>query len=262
MLTNGPDPISQMVEIISLLAPFLGDRGPPSTQSRSNTTVHHRSHGKCHPNYCQYSSRPQFSVLIVAIFKKRLGCNLTLIYASFPGYTRGLAGPMSISVMLVVLILLLFTTSYRRVFAVLFPAAAATPGPPASSVSHIQATFLSPKHSKWRAQGAHPQHPHSHSLVYDHCLSLNFLYHSLFRHFFSHLGNMRIILSLYVCFGLVAQVLSQELVSYWYEWIAKHGVAPYNSQGSAYQVYRNVKSFGAKGTSFRLLYSEDVTDFT
>jgi hypothetical protein len=121
MLTNGPDPISQMVEIISLLAPFLGDRGPPSAQSRSNATVHHRSYGKCHPNYCQYSSRPQFSVLIVAIFKKRLGCNPTLIYASFPGYTRGLAGPMSISVMLVVLILLLFTTSYRRVFAALVP---------------------------------------------------------------------------------------------------------------------------------------------
>jgi glucan 1,3-beta-glucosidase len=64
---------------------------------------------------------------------------------------------------------------------------------------------------------------------------------------------MRIILSLYVCFGLVAQVLSQNLVSYWYEWIAKQGVAPYNSQGSAYQVYRNVKTFGAKGSFFQLL---------
>ncbi|KAH6665999.1 pectate lyase superfamily protein-domain-containing protein [Halenospora varia] len=44
--------------------------------------------------------------------------------------------------------------------------------------------------------------------------------------------------------GFASQVLGQ---SYWYETISKQGKAPYNPQGSAYQVYRNVKDFGAKG---------------
>jgi glucan 1,3-beta-glucosidase len=46
------------------------------------------------------------------------------------------------------------------------------------------------------------------------------------------------------CLGLVSQASSQ---SYWYETIAHQGVSPYNPQGSAYQVFRNVKTFGAKG---------------
>lgn len=73
---------------------------------------------------------------------------------------------------------------------------------------------------------------------------------------------MRLAVSLTICLALVTQVLAQtELVSFWYEWIAKQGVAPYNPQGSAYQVYRNVKSFGAKGLACLLTYAEVVTDF-
>lgn len=49
---------------------------------------------------------------------------------------------------------------------------------------------------------------------------------------------------LLVCLGLVAQTFGQ---AYWYETISKQGKAPYNAQGAAYQVYRNVKDFGAKG---------------
>jgi len=55
---------------------------------------------------------------------------------------------------------------------------------------------------------------------------------------------MKFTLSLTLCLGLVAEVLGQ---SYWYETITKQGVAPFNPQGSAYQVFRNVKTFGAKG---------------
>lgn len=55
---------------------------------------------------------------------------------------------------------------------------------------------------------------------------------------------MKFAFSLIICFGLVAEVLGQ---SYWYESITHRGVAPYNPQGAAYQVFRNVKSYGAKG---------------
>lgn len=55
---------------------------------------------------------------------------------------------------------------------------------------------------------------------------------------------MKFTLSLSICLCLVADVLAQ---SYWYEWITHQGVAPYNSQGSAYQVYRDVTKFGAVG---------------
>lgn len=55
---------------------------------------------------------------------------------------------------------------------------------------------------------------------------------------------MKVVFSFALCLAFAAEVLAQ---SYWYEWIAHNGVAPYNSQGSAYQVYRNVKTFGAKG---------------
>jgi glucan 1,3-beta-glucosidase len=56
---------------------------------------------------------------------------------------------------------------------------------------------------------------------------------------------MKLAFSYLIFIGLAAEVLGQ---SYWYEWIAHRGVAPYNSQGTAYQVYRNVKDFGAKGS--------------
>ena len=55
---------------------------------------------------------------------------------------------------------------------------------------------------------------------------------------------MKLQLGLTAYLGLVSQVLAQ---TYWYESITHQGVAPYNPQGSAYQVFRNVKSFGAKG---------------
>ncbi|KAF4624064.1 hypothetical protein G7Y89_g14110 [Cudoniella acicularis] len=55
---------------------------------------------------------------------------------------------------------------------------------------------------------------------------------------------MKFILQLPLYLGLVTQAFAQ---SYWYETINHQGVAPYNPQGSAYQVFRNVKSFGAKG---------------
>jgi glucan 1,3-beta-glucosidase len=58
---------------------------------------------------------------------------------------------------------------------------------------------------------------------------------------------------------LISQVvLAQELSTFWYEYIVKQGVGPYNPQGSAYQVYRNVKSFGAKGISFLLRHGGKV----
>jgi glucan 1,3-beta-glucosidase len=46
--------------------------------------------------------------------------------------------------------------------------------------------------------------------------------------------------------------------SYWYENIARQGIAPFAPSG--YTVYRNVKDFGAKGTlpSFILSYSADI----
>jgi hypothetical protein len=68
---------------------------------------------------------------------------------------------------------------------------------------------------------------------------------------------MRFASSLSICLALVTGVLSQELTTFWYESIAKQGKAPYNSQGSAYQVYRNVKDFGAKGRINPRYYDED-----
>jgi glucan 1,3-beta-glucosidase len=64
---------------------------------------------------------------------------------------------------------------------------------------------------------------------------------------------MKLSLGISVCLGLVAQVFAQ---SYWYETIDHQGVAPYNSQGTAYQVFRNVKDFGAKGTSKPLCFDK------
>jgi glucan 1,3-beta-glucosidase len=61
---------------------------------------------------------------------------------------------------------------------------------------------------------------------------------------------MKFVLSLALCLAFVVEVFGQ---SYWYETITKRGVAPYNSQGSAYQVFRNVKSFGAKGRPIQIL---------
>ena len=55
---------------------------------------------------------------------------------------------------------------------------------------------------------------------------------------------MKFSLVLSTCLSLVADTFAQ---TYWYETISHQGVAPYNPQGTAYQVYRNVKSFGAKG---------------
>lgn len=75
-------------------------------------------------------------------------------------------------------------------------------------------------------------------------LSLNFLFPVPLL---THVTKMRLALSLSLCLVLITQVLSQELTTFWYEYIAKQGVAPYNAQGSPYQVYRNVKDFGAKG---------------
>ena len=51
---------------------------------------------------------------------------------------------------------------------------------------------------------------------------------------------------LFSSFALFSQTFAQ---SYWYESITHQGVSPYNSQGSAYQVFRNVKDFGATGMS-------------
>ena len=61
---------------------------------------------------------------------------------------------------------------------------------------------------------------------------------------------MKLSLGVSVSLSLVAQVFAQ---TYWYESIAHQGVAPYNPQGSGYQVFRNVKSFGARGISNRLV---------
>ncbi|KAG4434297.1 hypothetical protein IFR05_010210 [Cadophora sp. M221] len=59
---------------------------------------------------------------------------------------------------------------------------------------------------------------------------------------------MKIYVSFLLCFGLVAEVLgAHDGKSFWLEWITKRGVAPYNPQGTAYPVYRNVKNYGAKG---------------
>jgi len=72
-------------------------------------------------------------------------------------------------------------------------------------------------------------------------LSLNFILNYFYF-------KMKIYLSLLLCFGLVAEVLgAHDGKSFWLEWITKRGVAPYNPQGTAYPVYRNVKSYGAKG---------------
>jgi glucan 1,3-beta-glucosidase len=68
---------------------------------------------------------------------------------------------------------------------------------------------------------------------------------------------MKFALLLSICLGLVAEVVAQ---SYWYEWIAHRGLAPYNAQGSAYQVYRNVKTFGAKGM-LPPLDTEGIADY-
>ena len=61
---------------------------------------------------------------------------------------------------------------------------------------------------------------------------------------------MKLSLGVSVSLSLVAQVFAQ---TYWYESIAHQGVAPYNPQGAGYQVFRNVKSFGARGISNRLV---------
>ncbi|XMA20679.1 hypothetical protein WAI453_013470 [Rhynchosporium graminicola] len=59
---------------------------------------------------------------------------------------------------------------------------------------------------------------------------------------------MKLYVSLLLCFGLVAEVLGvHDGKSFWLEWIAKRGVAPFNPDGAAYPVYRNVMSYGAKG---------------
>ncbi|KAI9739910.1 MAG: hypothetical protein M1818_004966 [Claussenomyces sp. TS43310] len=55
---------------------------------------------------------------------------------------------------------------------------------------------------------------------------------------------MKLSLFLSACLGLVAQTLAQD---YWYETITHQGYAPYNADPSTYNVYRNVKDFGAKG---------------
>lgn len=55
--------------------------------------------------------------------------------------------------------------------------------------------------------------------------------------------------SLSLFLGLATQTFAQ---SYWLENIAHQGVAPFNAQGAGYQVFRNVKNFGAVGkSSFR-----------
>ncbi|CZT47870.1 probable beta-1,3 exoglucanase precursor [Rhynchosporium secalis] len=59
---------------------------------------------------------------------------------------------------------------------------------------------------------------------------------------------MKFYVSLLLYFGLVAEVLGvHDGKSFWLEWIAKRGVAPFNPDGAAYPVYRNVMSYGAKG---------------
>ena len=57
----------------------------------------------------------------------------------------------------------------------------------------------------------------------------------------------------WVALAFVTQVFGQ---AYWYESLAKQGVAPYNPQGSAYKVFRNVKDFGAKGLNSLLILYE------
>jgi hypothetical protein len=46
------------------------------------------------------------------------------------------------------------------------------------------------------------------------------------------------------CLALVSQVIGQ---GYFLENIKHQGIAPYNPGGAGYQVFRNVKDFGAKG---------------
>lgn len=58
---------------------------------------------------------------------------------------------------------------------------------------------------------------------------------------------MKFLLSFLFCFGLVAEGLAHDGKSYWYEWIAHRGLAPYSKEGAAYPVYRNVMTYGAKG---------------
>ncbi|CAL3973290.1 unnamed protein product [Diplocarpon coronariae] len=58
---------------------------------------------------------------------------------------------------------------------------------------------------------------------------------------------MKSIFSLLFCFCLVPQGFGHDGKSFWLEWITKRGVAPFNASPSTYQVYRNVKNFGAKG---------------
>ncbi|KAF7901060.1 hypothetical protein EAF00_003281 [Botryotinia globosa] len=50
--------------------------------------------------------------------------------------------------------------------------------------------------------------------------------------------------SFWIFFGLISSCLGQV---YWYETIVHQGVAPYNPQGTADQVFRNVKDFEATG---------------
>ncbi|EKD20654.1 beta-1,3-exoglucanase [Drepanopeziza brunnea f. sp. 'multigermtubi' MB_m1] len=58
---------------------------------------------------------------------------------------------------------------------------------------------------------------------------------------------MKFVFSLLLAFGMVAEVVGQDGKSFWLEWITKRGVAPFNASPATYQVFRNVKSFGAKG---------------
>ena len=55
---------------------------------------------------------------------------------------------------------------------------------------------------------------------------------------------MKLSLSFAACLGLVRLISAQ---SYWMETITHQGVAPYNPQGTAYTVFRNVQSYGATG---------------
>jgi glucan 1,3-beta-glucosidase len=68
---------------------------------------------------------------------------------------------------------------------------------------------------------------------------------------------MQLFFKVLVTSGLVAQALAQ---TYWYETITHQGVAPYNPQGSAYQVFRNVKLFGATGMTYFLYNMKLITD--
>ena len=56
-----------------------------------------------------------------------------------------------------------------------------------------------------------------------------------------------------------APVEKRQAAGYWYEQIAHQGKAAFNSD-SSYQVYRNVKSYGAKGYCVRPYFGSAVTN--